>query len=152
MIFGLSGFSQIEKKTILLGGYANFLLTDAGDTYFILNPNSGLFLSDKFCLGISIPLVYSDNEFYWGLNPFARYYFNKKDNNSLYLSGALGLTGLLNLENTISPGILSLGIGHVWFLNQSIGFETLLMGTTNFDDIIVGLNFGFQIYLGSKTE
>jgi hypothetical protein len=152
MIFGLSGYSQIEKRTILLGGFANFIFNNEGDTYFSINPNSGLFLADKFCLGISFPMVYNNSEFYWGLNPFARYYFKKKNDNSIFLSGAVGITSLLNSENTISPGLLSIGIGHVWFLNQSVGFETELIGSTNFEDISIGLHLGFQIYLKKKTE
>ena len=56
MILTITGFSQIEKKTILIGGYANFT-TMRDYSVFSLNPNSGLFLTDRFCLGVSLPLV-----------------------------------------------------------------------------------------------
>ncbi len=54
-IYTLSLFSQLEKNTLLLGGYANFSYNSPGGTYLTFNPNSGLFLTNKFCLGISVP-------------------------------------------------------------------------------------------------
>ena len=148
----LSGYSQVEKNTILLGGYTNFIFNTGGSTYFSLDPNSGFFISDKFCLGISVPVIYVSEEFYWGFTPFTRYYFKEKDKNSIFMSGALGLTSLLESENTISPGLISIGIGHVWFLNKCVGFETQLKVGTSFNDVSIGVHFGFQIYLNKKSE
>lgn len=65
MIITIRGFSQIEKNTILIGGYANFTSTK-NNSVFNLNPNTGLFLTDRFCLGISQPLIYMSGDLYWG--------------------------------------------------------------------------------------
>ncbi|MFH1119655.1 MAG: hypothetical protein V1775_07505 [Bacteroidota bacterium] len=40
-------FAQVEKNTILLGGNATIKVTTAESAYFIINPSSGLFLTDK---------------------------------------------------------------------------------------------------------
>lgn len=56
-IVATKGFSQIEKGTFLLGGYGNINL--GNNSTILLNPNTGLFLSDKFCLGVSLPLYYN---------------------------------------------------------------------------------------------
>jgi len=72
---GTSGYSQIEKKTLLLGGYTDIQLsTDNSNFHLILNPNIGYFVSDKFCIGISLPIGFINDNFYWGMTPFGRYY------------------------------------------------------------------------------
>ncbi len=54
-IYTLSLFSQLKKNTLLPGRYANFNYNSMRGTYLTYNPNSGLFLTNKFCLGISVP-------------------------------------------------------------------------------------------------
>jgi hypothetical protein len=147
----LTGFSQIKKNTALLGGYANFNYVDKN---FImnLNPNTGLFLTDRFCLGISFPVMYNPAGLYWGLAPFGRYYFNPGELKSFYVSGAIGVTSFLNSENTLTDRALTLGLGHVWFLNKSIGFELEAQGNTSFHNINAGLFLGFQIYFNKAED
>ena len=150
-IITMKGYSQIEKHTILVGGYASFDV-NSYNNYFIFNPNSGIFVSDKWCLGVSVPIVYTFDKLYWGLTPFGRYYFKAKESRSFFITGAIGLTSFINSENTLDQNSLSLGIGHVWLLNKSVGFETHLQGSTSFDNIAVGLFFGFQIYFNKANE
>ena len=151
MILTITGFSQIEKKTILIGGYANFT-TMRDYSVFSLNPNSGLFLTDRFCVGVSLPLLYTSGDVYWGLAPFGRYYFNPKESKSLYISGSIGITSFINSEYTLTNRELTLGIGHVWFLNKSVGFEVEAQGNTSFRDVDFGLFLGFQIYFNKSKE
>jgi len=148
------GYSQVEKKTLLLGGYANIQYLSASENLYLnLNPNTGFFLSDKFCLGISLPVQYVSEQIYWGISPFARYYLKSKEPRSLYFSSAIGITGLFDFDNTFNSKALTLGVGHVWFLNKSVGFEAKFIGgTSNFhDDVDFGLFFGLQIYFNKGT-
>jgi hypothetical protein len=127
VITAITGFSQIEKNTLLLGGYASFNYENT-NININLNPNTGLFLTDKFCLGISFPIVYYSERFYWGLAPFGRYYFKSGEPKSFYISGAVGITSFLNSDNTLTDQALTLGIGHVWLLNKSVALKQKLSG------------------------
>ena len=151
MIITIKGVSQIEKNTMLLGGYANFNFTK-DNLICSLNPNTGLFLTDRLCLGISLPLVITSADLYWGLAPFGRYYFKPKESKSLFISGSIGMTSFLNSDHTLTNTALILGIGHVWLLNKSVGFETEARVGTSFDNIIAGLFFGFQIYFNKSND
>ncbi|HEY4789042.1 MAG TPA: hypothetical protein VIH57_23500 [Bacteroidales bacterium] len=151
VIMTMKGFSQIEKSTILIGGYANFTANE-NNTIFSLNPNSGLFLTDRFCLGVSLPIVYASDNLYWGLAPFGRYYFQPKESKSLYISGAIGITSFIKSEYTLTNRALTLGIGHVWLLNKSVGFEVEAQGNTSFHDIDFGIFLGFQIYFNKSKD
>jgi hypothetical protein len=151
-IMAVQGFSQIEKKTLLLGGYANFYTTD-NHSVLSVNPHTGFFLSDRFCLGISLPILYTSGDLYWGLSPFGRYYFKPKESRSLFILGAVGITSFINSEHTLTDRALTLGVGHVWLLNKSVGFETILAGGTDFDTPVeIGVNLGFQIYFNKSGE
>lgn len=140
-------FSQIEKKTMLVGGNASATFSTAETSFFIFNPSAGIFVNDKVCLGASAPLMFIDETFYWGINPFARYYFSPKKSQSLFTSVSVGLSNYnYNLVST------SLGIGNVWFINKSVGFETELVGSTDFEDISVGIFLGLQVYLNKSNK
>ncbi|HEY4785625.1 MAG TPA: hypothetical protein VIH57_06235 [Bacteroidales bacterium] len=154
MLITLNGFSQIEKHTLLLGGNASLNFNDAymDNPVFYANPNTGLFLTDRLCLGVSLPLLYTSGDLYWGLSPFGRYYFNPKGSRSLYLSASVGITSFLNADHTILGRALTLGIGHVWLLNKSVGFETEFQGSTDRHDLQAALFFGFQIYFNKSNE
>ncbi|NJK84636.1 MAG: hypothetical protein HC906_00275 [Bacteroidales bacterium] len=143
-----SAFSQIEKKTILLGAYSNLIVNTNGNNSFIVDPNSGLFITDNLCLGLKFPLLLSNGNFYWGAGPFARYYFKEKSNNSLFVSGALDMADLFNINQTLSTynGTISAGIGNVWLITRGIGLEVQLISATDFNDVSFGLFLGFDIY------
>jgi len=113
-----------------------------------LNPNTGLFVSDNVCLGLSMPILYMDNDLYLGISPFMRYYLKEKSDKSLYFSGALGLTTLLSEIdiNQLDYNLLRLGVGHVWMLNDFVGFESELKLGTSLESVNFGFVFGFQIY------
>lgn len=148
-IITTSIYSQTEKKTLLLGGHANVSFLSLTESLYInLNPNTGVFITDKFCLGLSIPVVYLSEQFYWGMAPFARYHFKPQNTRSFYLSASTGLTGLFELENTLTDNILNLGAGHVWFVGKNTGLEVEFIGSTDFEGIDFGVYVGFQIYLG----
>lgn len=146
-----NGYSQIEKGTILLGGYAN--LTTIDDDFMVtLYPNSGIFLTDKFCLGVSLPILFDSDDIYWGFSPFGRYYFKAKESRSLFVLASVGIADIIDPDHTFNGSNLGLGIGHVWLLNKSVGFEVTAQGNTDFEDFRFDLLLGFQIYLGKSKE
>lgn len=138
--------SQIEKSTFLLGGYSNFNLSTTGSYYLNLNPNSGYLLTDNVCLGLSAPIVFFGDQFLFGVLPFARFYMNKNENRSLFFSTSFAVTSFIESDNVLSYGPYFAGVGHVWMLNKSVGFETELVGNTNFENVNLGLYLGFQVY------
>jgi len=146
-IISIRVFSQVEKGTILLGGYATIKASTSEGLYLNFNPNSGFFLTDKICIGASIPLKYLSNGFYWGVTPFGRYYFTPHKVQSVFASMSFGLTNF-----NYNLAYLSAGIGNVWFINQNIGFEAELIGNTDFEDFSAGLFLGFQVYFNRSNK
>ncbi|MBS2100269.1 hypothetical protein [Carboxylicivirga linearis] len=146
-----SGISQIQKKTFLIGGYADIEINKY-DSEFSFNPNSAIFLTDKLCLGISLPLEYTSEKLYWDFTPFGRYYLSPAESSSVYFSGFVGLKNILELGSALTDKKMGLGIGHVWFLNQSIGLEAELQGNTDFRNVGLGMYVGFQIYFNRSND
>jgi len=153
LLLVINGFSQIEKKTFLLGGNATAILNTSNYSYFYLNPNSGIFLTDKFCLGLSAPLFLSEDDFDIGFAPYVRYYLKAKENKSTFFLSSIDLAELIQLNSEINNNVFfSLGVGHVWLLNKSVGFETIALFDTNFDSMNFGLLLGFEIYFNKEDS
>ena len=142
----INGNAQTEKYSLLLGGSATMSINTLNNSYLNLNPNVGLFVADRFCVGLSTSLVYQYSIYSGGISPFARYYFGTNKTTSFYLNGSVGLINLFDAMNTVSTEASSLSVGHVWFLNKSIGLETEIKASTDFVDVNLGLYLGFQIY------
>jgi hypothetical protein len=142
----VTGFSQIEKKKLLIGGYASIGYYDK-DFYLNMAPNGGYFFTDNICAGASIPMIYVYERIQWGIAPFGRYYFSPGKKQSLFASGSVGA-----IFNTYRDNIFfaSLGIGNVWMLNEHVGFEAQIKGEANSESIDLFFQLGFQIYLDVK--
>ena len=132
---------------MLLGGNASMIASTSGNSFFNFNPGAGFFINDHLCIGASASLMFFNEEFYWGAASFGRYYFTPKKTQSVFASGSLGISNL----NLTSLNV-STGIGHVWFINKNVGFETELIGSTNFEDFTVGMYLGFQFYFKKSSE
>ena len=148
----LTGFSQIKKNTALLGGYANFNYVDKN---FImnLNPEYRPVFNRQVLFGnfvFRLCIIPRDCIGAWHLSEGI--IFNTGELKSFYVSGAIGVTSFLNSENTLTDRALTLGLGHVWFLNKSIGFELEAQGNTSFHNINAGLFLGFQIYFNKAED
>lgn len=137
-------YNLLEKGTILLGGSCSVTLNLTAPEYstFILDPNSGYFISDKLCLGAAIPVVYMNESFAWGIAPFGRYYFAPKDSRSFFASASINLIGAANYTNFTAV----IGIGNVWFITKSVGLDAEFRCGTNFQNVAVGLFLGVQVY------
>ncbi len=149
MSISLAGFSQTEKGTLMIGGNGNIEFPD-NDIEFRLNPTVGKFVADKFCVGLSLPLIYIDSDLYMDITPFARYYWAVKETRSFYVSGAIGLASLFDMEHKVTNNEVILGLGHVWFLTKNVGFEVEMQGRLDSEDVNLGMNMGFQIYLNKQ--
>jgi hypothetical protein len=152
LFISLSGNTQVEKKTWLLGGNAGVSSGNLIGTNISLNPNVGYFVSKRFCPGISTMLNYRKHEdiqsFSLSLSTFTRFYFGIYEKSSFYGLVSFDLAPLFVSSNAIT----SLGLGHVWFLNKNIGFETQLSGLRFEKRYHVGLRFGLQIYLNRNNQ
>ena len=146
-LISFQGFSQIEKNTMLLGGNASMIASTSGNSFFNFNPGAAFFINNHLCIGASASLMFFNEEFYWGAAPFTRYYFSPKKTQSVFASGSLGISNLNSTSLNFSTGV-----GHVWFINKNVGFETELIGSTNFEDFTVGMYLGFQVYFKESSK
>lgn len=170
-LLSLNTFAQLDKKTWLVGGNASFSYTKStpnqSNIFFnntesktlllSVEPNVGYFIIDKLAIGIklgatnaySTNLNFQINQTQLSLSPFLRYYFLKKDKSyNLFFEPSY-------YKYTYKPlGMAdgyALKLGHVFFLNSSVGFETSLSyqkinGIDNNSESLL-LGFGFQLYL-----
>ena len=140
------GYSQLEKETILINASASLNLYSSGTSSFYLNPGGGIFLTDNVALGASLPFNIIGGNVYIGLTPWGRYYLTPQSDKSFFLYAAFGLTSLINSNTFLGGDVITVGAGHVWLLNESIGFEPRLVLGTDFDSVNMRMLFGFQIY------
>ena len=148
-----NSYSQTSQRSYLLGGSARLSFDTDGEYNLSLIPDMGYFIGENFCIGASVPLIFYkhkySNSYYIGISPFLRYYFGENDRNRFY---GLGRVNFKISENLTvgSYGWGDLGIGYVWFINNSIGLETEIIGNLTPDKITLGAYLGFQIYFNTK--
>jgi hypothetical protein len=134
-------------------------------TYFRVAPNIGYFFIDKFAAGIKGLVNHektglgsaSDKQTYYGIGPFARYYFLPIDRQINVFSEGNYQHYILNPGNEGSNSYNFL-LGTVVFFNSSVGLElTAGYSLTNYtkSDLkykIFQLGLGFQIHLEKDTQ
>jgi hypothetical protein len=145
--------SQTSKGAYLLGGSARLSFDTDGEYNLSMFPDMGYFTGENFCIGTSTPLIFYKNKYsnsyYVGISPFLRYYFGENDRNRFYGLGRVNFK--ISEKVTVgSYGWVDIGIGHVWFINNSIGLETEMIGNLLPDKITLGAYLGFQIYFNNK--
>ena len=170
LLFAFSANSQVTKGNWLVGGNANFSkdktkgpLGSSNETRFILSPDIGYFLANKFAVGVNFSLDrfdYTLNEnnnhstsYLFG--PFARYYFLPTDKQVNVFAGG---SYQLNIQSPggSSTNRYSFFAGPVIFFNSSVGLEftvnysslTYSGSTTNTFQI----GAGFQIHLEKEKK
>ena len=122
-------------------------------------PQFGVFVKDNFALGGKLSFLYENsingstderqNEFYYGLVPFARYYFNHNGNRRLFVEAELGVLGEYAkhaetvTENYVMPyGSVNFGLSYM--VSESVGLEPMVVVNSLYG---MGLNVGFQVYI-----
>lgn len=169
--------AQLEKGTQLIGasGTVNARNNDVdtsrnvASSAYNLNLRYGRLVADNFAIGLSLPLTYSridqQSELTWGGGPFIRYYspFEEEEGEGSKLNLLLEARGTYsqsrfedrNLKINRTTGYMggAVGVGVIYFFNESVGLETLadytfLYSLTNSDKSNgLSFNVGFQIYL-----
>lgn len=140
-------------------------------------PTAGYFFGNRLAAGTSIGLGYNQHSIFgnslsYGVSPFLRYYFSKKEGMELkraYLftdvsAGYNGFTQNNKVSNTKITGNLlnaGAGLGLAYFITSNVSIEGLFKvnyysGTnslmTGFAQFQPSLGIGFQIYLPGKKK
>ena len=169
--------AQLEKGTQLIGASATInarnndvdSVRNIASSAYNLNLRYGRLVAENFAIGLSLPLTYSridqQSELTWGGGPFVRYYspFEAEEGEGSKLNLLLEARGIYsqsqfedrNLKINRTTGYMggAVGVGVIYFFNESVGLETLadytfLYSLTNTDKTNgLSLNIGFQIYL-----
>ncbi len=167
--------AQITKGNWMIGGGANFnfdksevtnsngFTSSSRVTNFRITPVIGYFVNDKFALGLSPFLAFSNpegsnnNTSSYGAGPFVKYYFLKTENRiNLFAQTSYFLAYTKNLSGTGRSSSFEFKTGPVYYFNSSVGLELTLNykndnlnnnsgseGTSN----RISFNIGFQVHL-----
>jgi Outer membrane protein beta-barrel domain len=154
----LQANAQTSKGDWLIGGLLE-LNTAKNNTTFEFSPNAGYFLLDNFALGAKLVFAYNElgdlNVTSFGIGPFARYYFSKKNIKPFlaadfdYQNQKFKTSIGSSTENAFN---FFLGGGVAFFINENVAVETLLGYKHNKvkeeeGSGGVNLKVGFQVYL-----
>lgn len=174
-LISMNGFSQIQKGNLLLGGTGSFTTYNSGinkNRTLNLNPSLGYFVSDKIAIGSSLSFYFmhsgSTTGIGFGISPFARYYFLKKETSSFFIPVRVSLSSTNyqyqnsnNDNTTYSSTRESFGIGYTRLIAPNVGLEASLSyyfiqtannimqdPTTDYSGL--DLQIGFQIYFNRQ--
>lgn len=152
--------AQTDKGDWMVGGEMT-INTTKGNTDFTLQPNAGYFFANNFAAGAEFLLSFGkkDQTKYssFGVGPFARYYFNLKDEHFKPLvQGSFGISTETDknpaFKDSYTVTTFFLGAGAAYFINRNVALEGLA-GYNNSkvenNDANGGFRFriGFQVHL-----
>jgi hypothetical protein len=154
-------FAQIEKGNYMVGSSLGRLSynVDAKIGSVYANPSVGIFLSDGWVVGASMPISAVVNQTYnffsYGFGVFSRKYFNTESTLPYFLGGNTSVSR--RISNTSFANI-NLNGGMVYFLSENVGIEGILnvgnyleFSNIRFRYPNISLNFGLQIYLNRNN-
>lgn len=159
------GLTPIKQGNWMVGGsLANLGYSFEGKAFNVnLQPRAGYFISDGVAIGAQANLGLTavkgkDNEWNYGIAPFARYYFPKGASASgrFFGQGDIGIAGS-SAGKSVSLA-LGANVGYAHFITQTVALEVTAgynytKANVNLGDKSTGLGvgLGFQIYLpGNK--
>lgn len=159
----------IVGSNILFG---NVQIQDGSDTYLNIgvSPKAGFFILPNIAVGASLDFSFAgtpsaDYRISYGITPLARVYF--AHNNTarskplqFFVEGGAGFASInyhtkvfgVNNDETTTGGRFYLMPGIDYFLNQHVALEAgleYLYVTGKPNTQIIGLNLGFQVFLGN---
>ncbi len=163
--------AQTNQGDWLVGGNLN-LNTAKKNSTFSINPNAGYFFANNFVAGAQIGFENSSfgdtKTTAFSIGPFARYYFNLKDDKfKPFANAGIGFLTEKTKTNVNSntsvvvknTGVNALlGLGGAYFINSNVALEALAGYTYNkFENTPATNGFafrvGFQIHLlGSEVK
>ena len=155
---GLAANAQTEKGGYIVGAQAASINYNTTSEVFSLNlsPQVGYFVKDNLAVGASAGLgivsASGTSTTSWSIGPFARAYFGGTETSKFFAQGNVGIGGVSG-DTAYNLGA---GLGYTYFITKNVGLETGL--GYNYTDATgggasssnLGLNLGFQIYLGKK--
>lgn len=159
MVGGNASFSynRTENKNINNNSGTNINYVEVGIYSISLEPNVGYFVKDKLATGIKIDYTNGFNEggglrfdeMNLGISPFVRYYLLEKEKMyNIFLEPSFYYFTSKNLGNSSGYGLKA---GFVFFLNSSVGAETVLSynrtSNESFNNNNVYFGFGIQVHL-----
>jgi hypothetical protein len=134
--------AQTEKGTLLLGGNTSLQLVDDA-SLFVFNANLGVFVSNKFAIGLQANILSSEGTSAWALGPFARLYFTENPKGKPFGQVSLNLGGGDGSDVSLGGGLTA---GYAFFLNQSIALEVAANYFRIDDSGLLVIGAGFQIH------
>ncbi len=158
--------AQIKKGQWMVGGNVNWTTSfnDYGDSTVIkIMPDAGYFFLDKLAGGLKInhTIVFtshdsSNSHSEFGISPFLRYYILPVENTiNVFAEVSYGWGGINYNDFGVIKQQWSVSAGAAFFLNRHVALEAALMYSHTTERIPVngnpktlGLNLGFQVYLG----
>jgi opacity protein-like surface antigen len=158
LLLCLHSNAQTSKGDWLIGGLMQ-LNTAKNNTTIEFSPNAGFFLLDNFALGAKLVISYDElgdlKVTSFGVGPFARYYFGKKNIKPFvaadfdYQNQKIKTSVGSSTENAFN---FFLGGGVAFFINENVAVETLLgyrHTKVKEEEGNGGLNMkvGFQVYI-----
>lgn len=169
-----TSFSQLEKKTWLVGGNGSFssanntssIATASKQTKIIIAPNIAYFIIDKLASGLK--LTYGRNKVNYGstflpleessylIGPYLRYYLLEKEKLiNLVVESSFSYGNLIQGSQIIGGGKtstessnFSFTAGPVFYFNSSIGLEFLVGFSSEKYKNYIGNNSYFTIGIG----
>ncbi|PWS31326.1 outer membrane beta-barrel protein [Pedobacter paludis] len=164
MVVGI-GFvanAQTEKGSWMVGAQAaNINYNTTSEVFsFSLSPQAGYFVKDNLAIGgkLSLDIVSASGSTAtsWGIGPFVRGYFGGTEKAKFFAEGNVGLGGISYSGASSTAYNLGATVGYAYFITKNVGLETGLgYGYSNstsggMSSSDLGLNLGFQIYLGKR--
>ena len=167
--------AQITKGNWMIGGSASFLTNKSiaripnsvsfTQSSLNINPGVGYFFIDKFAGGLGLLINYdkvvagtnSNSPTYYGIGPFARYYFLSKEKQvNIFSEVAYSYsTQAPHVQNQNSDSY-SIKVGSVAYFNSSVGLEFTLGYTNSKSYSSISKTFqiglGFQIHLEKQDK
>lgn len=165
-VLGFASKAQTEKGNWMVGAQAANINYNYDSTYDVfrltLTPQAGYFVKNNLAIGakLSLDLVSSDGTTaVWSVGPFVRGYFGGNEKSKFFAEANPSLGRIQLGGEGFTMYNLGASVGYAYFITKNIGLETGLsynysnatdgggLGSTD-----LGLNIGFQIYLGKKKK
>jgi hypothetical protein len=160
LVISLVVSAQTAQQDWLVGG--SFALNTSRNTTVSLNPAAGYFFLNNFAAGGVFQLSYNksgeNKTTVFGVGPFVRYYFGKKELKPFIASEYIFTSNKFDnpsFRSTVNGADFFIGPGLAAFVNEHVAIETLV-GYVNSkvsdvpSDGGVVVRIGFQIYLSPR--
>jgi hypothetical protein len=155
----LAANAQTDKGDWMVGGNMT-INTTSGNSQFTLNPNAGYFFANNFAAGANVLLSFGKfdqtKSSAFGIGPFARYYFNVKDEHFKPLVHVgFDISSRTdkgpNYKDSYTVTELFVGGGAAYFINQNVALEGLAGYNNSKVENFSGQG-GFQFRLGFQVH